>query len=251
MTDRMRKLSPTKAISHALSSVWAYRQVALRIALAWFPVMLVCGIAEIYFAPPELKPGEIPSVPPVQVATFLVSLIATSSMAVSWQRFILRDEVSRGLRMDGNVLRYAGFSFLLLFLTMIPTVLLLAMSLIVPAAAILVLPAVVLIGGAITRLSIKFPAISLGERSFRFADAWKASEGNFWQCFGVFLLSWVITLGGLLVLILLGSGLGQVNATLGDLAVTVGVIVMQLFYAIFNASVFTSLYGFFVERREF
>lgn len=247
----MRKLSPTKAISHALNSVWSYRQVAARIALAWLPVLLLCGIAEIYFAPPQASTDQIPAVSPVQIATFIVSLIATSSMAVSWQSFILRDEVSRGLRVDANVLRYAGFSFLLLIATVIPTVLLLALSLIVQTAAILALPAVLLIGGIITRLSVKFPAISLGNRAFRFADAWKASEENFWPCLGVFLLSWAITLGGLFVLILLGSGIGQLNTLFGDLVVTVGVILMQLFYAIFNASVFTSLYGFFVERREF
>lgn len=247
----MRKLSPTKAISHALNSVWTFRQVAVRIALPWLPVLLLCGIAEVYFAAPGPAPGEIPSISPIQIATFLVSLLATSSLAVSWQRFILRDEIGRGLRIDGNVLRYAGFNFLLLIAAVIPTVLLLALSLLVPVMGFLALAAVVAIGGAVTRLSIKFPAISLGDGAFRFADAWKASEGNFWTCLGVFLLSWAITLGGLFVLILIGSGLGQVNGTLGDLAITVGVILMQLFYAIFNASVFTSLYGFFVERREF
>lgn len=247
----MRKLSPTKAISHALKSVWNFRQVAARIAFAWLPVLLLCGIAEIYLAPPEAAPGEIPSIPPIQIATFIVSLVATSSMAVSWQRFILRDEIGRGLRVDGTVLRYAGFSFLLLAATVFPTALLLALALVTPSAGALALPAVVLIGGAITRLSIKFPAISLGDRAFRFSDAWKASAGNFWQCLGVFLLSWAITLGGLFALVTLGSGMEQINATLGDVAFTVGIILMQLFYAIFNASVFTSLYGFFVERREF
>jgi len=247
----MRKLSPTKAISHALNSVWNYRQVAARIALPWLPLLLLCGIAEVYFAPPEAAPGEIPSIPPIQIATFLVSLIATSSMAVSWQRFILRDEVSRGLRIDGNVLRYAGFNFLLLIATIIPSVLLLALALVESSAAVLALPAVVLIGGIVTRLSIRFPAISLGNHAFTFRDAWRASAGNFWQCLGVFALSWALTLGGLFILILGGSALSQVNGALGDLAVTVAVIVMQLFYAIFNASIFTSLYGFFVERREF
>mgnify|MGYP006268265117 CR=1 FL=1 len=247
----MRKLSSTKAITHALNSVWSYRHSATRIALPWLPVLLLCGIAEIYFAPSEVAPGEIPSIPPIQIVTFLVSLIATSSMAVSWQRFILRDEASRGLRIDRNVLRYAAFNFLLLLATLIPAVLLLAVALIEPSAAVLALPAVILIGGVVTRLSIRFPAIALGERNFTFRDAWRASAGNFWQCVGVFALSWALTLGGLLLLILLGNGLGQASGALGDVAITVGVILIQLFYAIFNASVFTSLYGFFVERREF
>jgi len=251
----MRKLSPTKAISHALNSVWTFRHVGARIAFPWLPVLLLCAIAELYFAPPdvatELAADQLPSIPPVQVVTFIVSLIATSSMAVSWQRFILRDEIGRGLRIDGNVLRYALFTILLIMAAVLPTALLLAFTLLAPSVAILAVPGIVLIGGIVTRLSIRFPAISLGDRSFGFGDAWKASAGNFWQCLGVFLLSWTITLGGLFVLLLVGGGINQLSPTLGDLVMTVGVILMQLFYALFNASVFTSLYGFFVERREF
>ena len=250
----MRKLSPTKAISHALSSVWSYRPVALRIALAWLPVLLLCGLVEVYFAPPDLEPvkgEELPSVSPVQVFTFLVSLIATSSMAVSWQRFILRDEVSRGLRIDANVLWYALYTFLLMMAAVVPTAVLLSMALLAPAAGVVALPAAMLIGGIVTRLSIRFPAIALGNRTFTFRDAWTASEGNFWPCLGVFLLNWTITLGGVFILVMVGSGIGQANGLLGNLFITVGLILMQMFYAIFNASVFTSLYGFFVERREF
>jgi hypothetical protein len=251
----MRKLSPTKAISHALNSVWNFRNVGARIAFPWLPVFLLCAIAELYFAPPDMAAqmaaDQIPSIPPVQVVTFIVSLIATSSMAVNWQRFILRDELGRSLRIDGNVLRYALFTILLIMAAVLPTALLLAIALLAPSVAILAMPGIVLIGGIVTRLSIRFPAISLGDRAFGFRDAWKVSEGNFWQCLGVFLLSWTITLGGLFVLILVGSGVGQLSPMLGDLVMTVGVILMQLFYALFNASVFTSLYGFFVERREF
>ncbi|MFO1133553.1 MAG: hypothetical protein U1E16_16270 [Hyphomicrobiales bacterium] len=251
----MRKLSPTKAISHALNSVWSFRRVGARIAFPWLPVLLLCAVAELYFAPPDVAANmtadQLPSISPVQIATFIVSLLATSSMAVSWQRFILRDELGRSLRIDGNVLRYALFSFLLIVAAVVPTALLLALSLLAPSMAIIAMPGAVLIGGIVTRLSIRFPAISLGDGGFGFGDAWKASEGNFWQCLGVFLLSWTITLGGLFLLILVGSGTAQLSPMLGDLVMTVGLIVMQLFYALFNASVFTSLYGFFVERREF
>ena len=37
----------------------------------------------------------------------------------------------------------------------------------------------------------------------------------------MFLLSWSITLGGAVVLILLGNGVGQINGTLGDFTLTV------------------------------
>lgn len=247
----MRKLSPTKAISHALRLMGSFRHVAVRIALGWLPVLLLCGIAEVYFAPLELDASAPPSLSTVQIVTFIVSLIATSSMAVSWQRFVLRDELPRHLRVDANVLWYALFTLLLIAATVLPTALFFALALGDPSSAVLALPAIALIGGIVTRLSIRFPAVALGDRSFTFRDAWKASEGNFWPCLGVFLLIWAITLGGLLVLMLAGGLISQVDATLGSVVVTVAIIVMQLFYAIFNASVFTSLYGFFVERREF
>jgi len=156
----MRKLSPAKAVSHALNSVWSFRAVAARIALAWLPVLLLCGIAEIYFAPPGVAPGEMPEISTVQIATFLVSLIATSSMAVSWQRFILRDEAGPGLRIDATVLRYALFSFLLIAAAVLPTALFLALVLAAPALSVLALPAIVLI-----------PVCRSASRPFRLAIA--------------------------------------------------------------------------------
>ena len=53
------------------------------------------------------------------------------------------------------------------------------------------------------------------------------------------------------MLILVGSGVSQLSPMLGDLVMTVGVILMQLFYALFNASVFTSLYGFFLWGHSY
>ncbi|MCA3554167.1 hypothetical protein [Aestuariivirga sp.] len=235
----MRKLSPTKAMSHALNSVWTFRQAAVRIALPWLPVLLLCGLANIYFAPP------------VQTAIFLISLIVNSSMSVSWQRFILRDEMSRPMRLDGCVLSYALSSFLLIMLATIPVALLLAIMILAAPAAVLALPAIVLVAGAIVRLSIKFPAIALGDRTFRFSDAWSASKGNMWQCIGVLMLELAIVLGGLLAAGLLSSALGQIDGTLGLLAGFAASFLLQPFFTILNASILTSLYGFFVEHRDF
>ena len=49
----MRKLSPFKAVSHALNSVWSYRNVALRIGIVWVPVTLLAGLIELYVGPPD------------------------------------------------------------------------------------------------------------------------------------------------------------------------------------------------------
>ena len=159
--------------------------------------------------------------------------------------------VSSGLRLDGNVMRYAGNTILIMLAMVVPSLLFIVSALVAPAAAAIGLPAVALIGGLVTRLSVKLPAVALGNRGFSFRDAWAATEGNFWQCLGVFLLNSAVMLGGFLLLLLVGGGVGQVSPMLGEFVTTAGSILLQLFFAFFNASVLTSLYGFFVERRDF
>ncbi len=247
----MRKLSPIKAITHALNSVWSYRQVAARMGLVWLPVLLLTGIAEIYAGPPDPRAETITPAALVQLLSGIVSIFAVCSMAVGWHRFILRDELGHGLRLDGNVMRYAGNTILIMLVMVVPSLLFLVSALLAPSAAVVGLPAVLLIGGLVTRLSVKLPAVALGNRTFSFKDAWLATEGNFWPCMGVFLLNSAVMLGGFLLLLMVGGGVSQVNATLGEFVMTAGSILLQLFFAFFNASVLTSLYGFFVERRDF
>lgn len=247
----MRKLSPLKAISHALSSVWGFRHVAARIGIVWLPVLLIATIAEVYAGPPDPLAEELTGSALVQLLSGVVSIFAVCSMAVSWHRFILRDELGRGLRLDGNVMRYAGNTILIMLVMVLPSLFLAVAVVHTPAAVAVAVPSFVLLGGVITRLSVKLPAVALGNRNFSFRDAWAASEGNFWPCVGVFLLNSAIILAGFLLLVMIGGALDQVNSALGQFVETAGSIVLQLFYAFFNASVLTSLYGYFVERRDF
>ena len=202
----MRKLSPFKAVSHALNSVWSYRSVALRIGMVWVPIMLVAGLVELYAARRTRSSQEMTPQALVQVVTGIISIIAVCSMAVSWHRFILRDEPAAGLRLDGDVFRYAGNTVLIMLAMLVPALVFLTVMVFAPAAgAVLGLPLIVLAGGVVTRASIKLPAVALGNTSFSFRDAWTASEGNFWPCVGVFLLNAAILLGILLVLTVVAS----------------------------------------------
>lgn len=248
----MRKLSPFKAVSHALNSVWSYRTVALRIGMVWVPVMLVAGLFEHFVGRPDPTAQQITPQALVQLATGILSIIAVCSMAVSWHRFILRDEPATGLRLDSNVFRYAGNTVLIMLAMLVPALVFLTiMVFAAPVGSILGVPLIVLAGGAVTRASIKLPAVALGNTSFSFRDAWTASEGNFWPCVGVFLLNAAILLAILFVLTIAAGLLGKINEGLSLTFQLVAVALLQLFYAIFNASIFTSLYGFFVERRDF
>jgi hypothetical protein len=248
----MRKLSATKAVLHALKSVWSFRGTAIRIALFWVPVIVALGVVELYVGPPDPQAQEFGTPLLVQVLTMLISLLAVCSVAVSWHRFILRDETTSGLRLDKNVLLYAGNTILILLTMFLPAFIAVLGALYVPPAAMpLGLAAMALTGGAITRLSIKLPAVALGNSGFSFRDAWAASAGNYWPCVAVFLLNMVIAAGGLLALMILAGLFSLLGETLGGLAIVAGAAVLQLFFAVFNASIFTSLYGFFVERRDF
>jgi len=123
--------------------------------------------------------------------------------------------------------------------------------LIVPAAVTFALPALLLVWGGLTRLSVKLPAISLGRHDFTFRSAWAATAGNFWQCLGVLVLNGAILFGGLLGLIVVASGIAQIHPMLGEAFAMLASLVLQIAFAFFNASVLASLYGFFVERRDF
>jgi hypothetical protein len=186
------------------------------------------------------------------VVAGVISIIAVCSIAVSWHRFILRDEQAAGLRMDTDVFRYAGNTVLIMLAMLVPALVFLTIVMAAPGpGAILGLPIIVLAGGVVTRASIKLPAVALGNRTFSFRDAWTASEGNFWPCVGVFLINAAILLGILLALTIISGILGRISTGLSLIFQIAAVSVLQLFYAVFNASIFTSLYGFFVERRDF
>jgi hypothetical protein len=248
----MRKLSPHKAVSHALNSVWSFRTMAVRIGMLWVPIILVAGLVEYYVGRPDPNSQELTPEALVQVVAGVISIIAVCSIAVSWHRFILRDEQAAGLRMDTDVFRYAGNTVLIMLAMLVPALVFLTIVMAAPGpGAILGLPIIVLAGGVVTRASIKLPAVALGNRTFSFRDAWTASEGNFWPCVGVFLINAAILLGILLALTIISGILGRISTGLSLIFQIAAVSVLQLFYAVFNASIFTSLYGFFVERRDF
>lgn len=250
----MRKLPILAAVKHALNSVIAYRSAGIRIGLLWMIVLVALNLAGMLAGgqAAELQPGRLGLIDLVQIAA---GMIAFYSIAVNWHRFVLRDELptaQSALRLDGLVWRYTGNSLLIALMTFMPVALFIAiLSALMPPAVALALPAVAVAGTAAFMLSLKLPAIALARADFGFADAMKASEGNFWQVMGVFLLSALIIFVVALALFILAallSYLPQVIAVAIGLAAGAAV---NLFVILFSVSLLTSLYGFFVERRDF
>ena len=248
----MRTLSPVKAISHALRSVVSYPSVALRIGMFWIPLLFALGLVGQWIGAPDPQATQ-PGLPHLfQLVSAVVGIIAVSSMAVSWHRFILRDELGSPSRLDGHVWRYAGNFLLIMLMVAVPlAVILVALAYLPQAAAVIMIPAGLLAGATLYRLSIKLPAVALGNAASTFRDIWRATEGSFWPLLGVFLLNTVLLLATILLLLAVISGLNMISPVLGEVIGLILSAAIQLFYTLFNASVFTSLYGFFVERRDF
>jgi hypothetical protein len=252
----MRKLPPLQAIGHALNSVVNYAGMAVRFGRFWVPILFLLGLLEWQFAPPPPADPTAATLDSsavfIQLLTAAGSLVAICSIAVSWHRFILRDEIGPPLRLDRETLRYCINTLIIMLMVLGPILMLALVSLnLPPASSIVLFPAALLLGSIATRLSIKLPAVALGRTDFGFREAWNVSEGNFWPLAAVFALNAAAVLVSALVLLTIIAAFERI-APLGGAILGIALMaVFQLFYTVFNASIFTSLYGFFVERRDF
>jgi len=121
-------------------------------------------------------------------------------------------------------------------------------------ATVLVIPAVVALYAfafvVSYRLLVKLPAVALGRSDFSMGNAWRATKGNSFRLLGLlvlFVLCILLIAAGMLVITYLFGLLG----TLGpSLAVAIQVMVNWV-ATILGVTLLTSLYGFFVEGREF
>jgi len=128
---------------------------------------------------------------------------------------------------------------------------LLVLSQLVPALGVLLIVLSIAGGLIVTRLSVKLPAVALGNTDFGFRDAWKATTDNNWQLLGVFLLNAAVVFGALVLLVIIAGIINAISPAAAQVFLLVADAVLKLFLTLFNASIFTSLYGFFVERRDF
>lgn len=261
----MRKLPVGAAFGHVLRSTLNNIGFAWHLSWPWLLVILPLNlIASIYGIKENLTPEESSGAAvAITLVIGLLSTFAFASIAVGWHRYILLDEVPRGwarLRADNTVWRYFGNTlliFLILFGGMIPVVVVAtligwAMG---EAGAIILVPALVAAGlfaiGAFYRLSVKLPAIALGRQDFFMRDAWAATRDNMWKLIGLSLLFFISVIV-LAVLIGAASWLLAKTGVNFLLFVSIGVqVVFNWIVTIMGVTLLTSLYGFFVEKRDF
>jgi hypothetical protein len=266
----VRKLPAFSAFVHALKSTWNNLPFAFQVSWPWLlvliPLRIWVDVNMVEFDPLNIKPEQLPAVQAAVLrmyASMFVSMIIYSSIGIMWHRYILKDEIPSGtqrIRMDGMVARYVGNTILialLVMLSLLPFALLLsgvvaATGNVSTALFTAFFALVIMIAMPITyRLSIKLPAIALGRRDFDLKNAWQLTEGNMVPLMALSLLSIALVL-------VVGSGAGAVMQGLayvtgGELEWAFMIVrqIISWIMAIFAITLLTSLYGFFVEKREF
>jgi hypothetical protein len=272
----MRQLVAIEAFAHAVRSVRGHIAVAFAISLPWLIILLAVSIGRYVHLRANLTGSQDEDQAlafSTGIPLFLILMFAFCSIAVNWHRFIFMDEVAAGagrLRADAFVWRYFG-NFLLITLLISLAVMAASLPLAVFLAA-LQIPAeslqniaawpwplrmgvqfviACLVTGLFFRLAVKLPAIALGRRDFRLGNAWSVTRGNTLNLLALAAFNVLAVFAAEAVSELLGATLGRVHDTIGSvLPITLGLLIQWL-VAILGTTILTSLYGYFVEKRDF
>lgn len=260
----MRQLPITGALAHSIKSTLNNIGFAFHVSWPWMLIILPFDLVGNAYAMLHQAPGKMdPGVAVITIAVSLLTMIAFSSIAVSWHRYILMDEIPQGLqrlRLDATVWRYFGNTLLIILILVaaaIPlgiVVVLLGIMLgeksailIIPAYAAAMLAAV----SYSYRLGIKLPAIAIGRPAYAFKSALADSVGNFWRFVGLGILVGLISIGFALVVAVPAYFVGQLqNAALLYVIIAVQLLLNWL-ATVWTVTMLTSLYGYFAEGRNF
>jgi hypothetical protein len=260
-----RKLPAGTCIWHAINSVRNNLAYAFRISWPWYaviaPVVVALMLLSTYVTPgkPDAGPGATAL---IDLIRGLLTMVAFASIAVNWHRYILIDEVPRSTeiyRLDDKTWRYFGNLLLLFLILMVigtliglpigfigglggsrESIVILTVLLVVPVAGVVAL-----------RLGTKFPAIALGRRDFSMKDAWAATAGNNLPIFLVILFEVVAAAFVVAIIGIIAYLTNQVSPTLTVVVAFILGLVVNWIFTIFSITVLTSLYGYFVENRDF
>jgi hypothetical protein len=260
----MRKFDAFKAFLHALKSIWLNRRAMFDLTWPWMLILLPVDYARVFYANPvlgALKPNVAPTPEQVQVISqymlpyYLLATLSFASIAVTWHRYVLRDEWPTGLarlRIDRTVLRYVCNVFLLTLLVvlamLLPALVASLVGRVVPVLGQFTFGVVLVLAVTLSfRLGLKLPAVAIGNNSFRFLDAMIQTKPSSGQILWYALLIVVPALFvGNVVLEGILAMLGLPPIALFGLSYA-----FQWVTAMLSITALTTLYGFFAEGRNY
>lgn len=259
-----RKLPVGTCIRHAVNSVRNNISYAFRISWPWYAAIAVLSIATFALLGALTALGGFSAMHFGVLILVVASIVAFAAIAVNWHRYILLDEVPKGgniFRLDGKTWRYLGNLVLIaLMLFIVGAIVMLPLFTI---AANLFSDAVIIVAiviGALiflflaifsVRLSVKLPAVALDRRDFTFSHAMAATRGNNVPLFLLILFQFALAIGAALLMLFLEYLTVSIHPIFGFIVGLLLQLSVNWILAIFGITILTSLYGFFVEERDF
>jgi len=233
--------------THSVRLVWANLGVALRISAVLYIVSAIfqvwaqmSGFGTVENGVPNTEGGGI------QLISTVVSIITSLWIAVAWHRYILLEEVPEGFLPEWHGARMAAYfgRSLLIGLAMLGVVLLSALPMFVGIQGVLG-SALVTFGAIFSiflfyRVCAVLPSAAMG-KPLTMAESWRATEGNT----GTIIVLVLCMLVGVFALMLPGAILAPISLTLS----VVYLVAAQWFITMFGISIFTTFYGYFIEKR--
>lgn len=194
----------------------------------------------------QVPPGFIPKM----LLLAVVTLFCFIWVAVNWHRFVLLAEYPSWFgappRVD-RMLSYLGTSVLIILMVIVLLIVLsIASVLLFPVLQIPLLGplANVLLGAVLSaiifRMSMPLPAVSIGEQ-MTFGEGFEVTRGSFLP---IVVLAFLISMLSAIPQFLIETPLAPIVTSAAYM------IASQWLIAMLGISVLTTLYGYFVERRE-
>ncbi len=247
-----RDLPVFKAFSHILSGVSAHWREALKPALPW---LVIVALLNAWVLKSEVSSPSPQTELAVNWIDLVSAVIAGSSIAVTWNQFILRDVPLTSVqifRLDRAVWRYLGRILAIISICFIP---LLALVLAVDFAPPLLLPIIVALFVQLAvfgyRMSLTLPAAAVNNSDFGMREALEVTRGNNFKILALLILMVLVILGVLMAFITIVGILKIINPVAAQIGGFVLIMPIVFFNTLVTSNLLTSLYGFFVERRNF
>jgi hypothetical protein len=237
-------------MQHAIKSVTRYWPVGFRMAMPWMLLLALWQIITSFIS----LPAEANARLLFDIATIAIVLLAVSSIAVSWHRFVLLDEApdSRQFRIDQRVLRYF-FRIVICTLagTGLATIPLLLTSLFTSSNGMLIAPAAIVAYIFTIIFSLSLPPVALDLPSISLTNTLRLVRGNEIAMLGFAVLNFTAVIAGLAASLALAAPLTLLPEQLLAILLPIVTLPISLFTTLISISAVTAAYGFFVEEREF
>jgi hypothetical protein len=247
------------AVRHALTTVVDFWSVGTRVGLPWIVALSVAdGLAYYASGTPAAEQtldDPLSTLTPFDAVLSLIGMLAMCSIAVGWHRFILRDEMpapGQMFRLDRLVWSYFGRTLFIALVVLVPlAIAMLAIFSLAPALLAVALVPALASAVLMLRLSVSLPGIALGEPPMSLTRTLDLTRGTNTGFLAIFLLVLSILIAGMIIItIILSLFQNLLPGMLMPMAIVLSVP-FNLFYTLFSISLLTSLYGHFIEGRQF